>query len=89
MQAIVSFDCEPSVFQVHVIKASYMTGFTVEVEFRDTMPDAISSFETTDENLNLALEKAYWKLQDWFGKCPTCGQHRHRSRTAKESESEK
>lgn len=76
MDAIVRFDCQPSVWQVTIVKSDHRSGFDAVVEFRSTHKDSLRSISAHDDDPKKALETVYNQLKEKWGKCPHCGEYR-------------
>jgi len=75
MQEIVNFDCQPSVFNVSLVKSDHKTGFDANVIFRSTHPDALSSLSAHNDDPEKALSILLEQLTKRWGKCEQCGSY--------------
>lgn len=79
MQAIVTFDCQPSVFRVSLDKSDHQSGFDATVVFRSTHPGALRSISAHADDSQKALETILSQLQERWGKCSHCGAYQRES----------
>ena len=78
LDVIKHFDCEPAVYDVHLVAASHMSGYDATVYFRTYTKGAARSVSTHGDTPEETLQYLLIVLQDQWGPCPCCGQYPRR-----------
>ena len=73
LDAIKYFDCEPGVYNVHVVAASHRAGYEAYASFRTTSLPAADSVSARGETPEQALARLLAVLKAQWGRCPRCG----------------